>query len=219
MSAVISFRLIDIRQTCKNNGDFCFFRRCNGFGDLFFSSSILCCAVTLSVEDRQTGCGFKCACGSEAVNVGTATALETGLIGKFTDKRYGIFLPNGQDLIIVFEKHHTVSRDLCCKLMLCFFIPGSVGFCVLGEAEDNVQNSLDCLIDNGFIQFPGTYSLNDLFVIDSPGRGHFQIQACCQPCHTVRNSAPVADHIALKPPFFAQNVGQQPGVFRGKNTV
>ena len=140
--------------------------------------------------------------------MGTATALETGLLGKFADKRYGVFFPKGQDLILVFEKHHTVSCNLSCKLMLRFFIPGGVGFCILGETEDDIQNSLNRLINNGLVQFSGTYSLNDLFVIDSSGRWHLQVQACCQPCNTVRYRTPVADHIALKTPLFAQNVGQ-----------
>ena len=109
--------------------------------------------------------------------------------------------------------------DFSGKQVLSLLVPGCIGLCVLDIATDNVQNPLDRLIKQTFVQLPGANRLDDLPVVEAAGGGHLKIKTRSQAGHAIGDGAPVAHHITLEAPFPAQDLSQQPWVFGGIDTV
>ena len=60
---------------------------------------------------------------------------------------------------------------------------------------------------------------NELSIIYSVRRGHFQFKSGFQTFYTVIYRTPVRHDIAFKVPFIPQNFGEEPWVFRGENSI
>ena len=143
----------------------------------------------------------------------TPAALKARFLREFADD--GDLLPvlQRQDVPFVFQQHHAVSGQLSRQLVICLPVPGSrfrIGMVQIPLIDD--QNALHAKIHILFVQPSLTDRLHDLRVIDAAGAWHLQIHAGLYALHPVADSAPVAHHIAVKAPFPAQHIGQQPFV-------
>ena len=148
-----------------------------------------------------------------------AAALEAWLFGEFPDKGDLVLPGERQHAVLVLEQDHAVGCDLGREQVLGLLVPGRFGLCVLDEAVDDVEDPLDGLINHRLVQFPRADRLDDLPVVEAAGGGHLKIQSGFHTRHPVRDGAPVAHHVAFETPLPAQHLGQQPGVFRGKDAV
>ena len=147
-----------------------------------------------------------------------AAALEPGLGGKFADEGDVVFLGKGQDTVVL-QQHHAFTGDLSREQMVSFLVPGSLGLGIFQIAVVDGQDPLHGLIHNRFLQNALLNGFQHLPVVNTAGGGHFQIQTRCNTLHTVGNSAPVGDHIALEAPLVPEHFRQEPGIFRSVNAV
>ena len=219
MLPVIALGFKDVRQPGKYHSHLCRLCRCHSLCDQIVPDHIVRGLIALGIGDRIILCHFQRRFHLVAVDVRAAAALEPGRLRKFSDKRCRNRLVQRQDVIFIFQQHHALGCDLPCQFMVCVPVEHSARPSAVQIALDDAQDACDGSVQDRFRQSAAAHCLDDLCITHTAGRGHFQIHACLQVCHTVVDCAPVADHIAVEIPLAPENIRERLFVLSGIDAV
>ena len=125
-----------------------------------------------------------------------------------------------QGVTLVLQQHHAfrggLSRDPCMGIQIG---PVADGLMTEGSRpHDQVEDAFDVSIQHLHIKLAISGRVQQCLLLRL-GSGHQQVIACLHLFHRIRPRKPVGHHDALKAPFIAQHILQQPGVFRGIGSV
>ena len=151
------------------------------------------------------------------VDVGTAAALEVGILGRAADHGDVTRVAQGQHPVVL-EQHNAFPGDPA-RQGVVFRQGGLHGLRTLpafgggGGLEDDIQNTAHGFVQQRFVQFATAHGRDHRLHPAVAGAGHFQVQTALQRLHPVMDGAPVGHHQTLEAPLAFEDVHQQFVVF------
>ena len=143
----------------------------------------------------------------------------TRLLCHLTDNCNLCLLAQGQDIVVVLEKHHALTRNLACRrVMLARIVALAVCKNFLC-AHDNINNAVDHLIEEVLADLAALDCVIYLSVAVAVRGGHLEVLTCEQTENAVVLCAPVSDYHALKAEIMAEDIGKEPLVFCAVDAV
>ena len=148
------------------------------------------------------------------VDVRAAAALEARRARELADKGDLRVFFQRQDAVVL-EQHHRLRSDFPRLFVVGFKVDDGLRLPVVEVAEHDRQNALRRRVEHFLVHRAVFHGLDELLVVRGILAGHFEVHAGLEALDAVRRRrAPVADDIAVKAPFVAEDVGQQPLVLR-----
>ena len=224
MGSVEALRLELVGKTDEQNCDIRFLCSfdCIGYvslGRIFLLLLSHRVAVGIDNIDALFEHGVICAVDFYRVDKRAAGALMTRLLCHLTDNCNLCLLAQGQDIVVVLEKHHALTRNLACRrVMLARIVALAVCKNFLC-AHDNINNAVDHLIEEVLADLAALDCVIYLSVAVAVRGGHLEVLTCEQTENTVVLCAPVGDYHALKAEIMTEDISKEPLVFCAVDAV
>ena len=152
------------------------------------------------------------------VDLGAARPLVSGIFCEIADNSNFLCFVQRQYFFLVLQQNSTLFCHFGSHCMMGIPVIGLAGDMRL-RGQNQIQQSIHLLIQNGFFQFPFPDSLYNVPIGLTVGGGHFQSTALPDGLHPVIIAAPVRNYHAVEVPFSVENVPQQMGMLMGIDAV
>ena len=121
--------------------------------------------------------------------------------------------------IFILQQNCALRLDVAGHAVLCLHIPGRLRLLCALVVIDKTEHTPHALIHFFLIETAVPHRFHNRGIVLSIAARHLQVKPGVHALRAVADSAPVTDDKALKAPFTAEHIVQQPAVFRNLRPV